>query len=133
MKERKEGRMLTREIKFRGKRVDNGEWVYGYYYMRETSQNAYIVLPISGIVWNVIPESVGQYTGLKDSNGTEIYEGDVVLRSGVDLCTIVWRADRCKYDFRYQVELMSPQWMNGIDDYYAKTELEVKGNIYENK
>ena len=75
---------------------------------------------------------VEQFTGLHDKNGKDIYDGDVVVRSGVDNCVIEWRADKCKYDFKYKVYLMSSQWMGGVDTYYAQQELEVIGNIHEN-
>lgn len=72
------------EIFCRGKRVDNGEWAFGYYAYSKKSNVAYIIVPAppknyeTFIFEKVIIETVGRYVGLTDRNDRKIFDGDIV-------------------------------------------------------
>lgn len=142
-----------REIVFRGKRLDNGEWTEGYLYEHEpalvgiASENdepepsQWFIARTGFADWNmprpveiaeVYPSTVGQYTGLKDKNGKRIFEGDIL---------------ESRYDDLYpdDVVIEVVQWFrNGwyirqgknlpdaLDEYGVLPYSEVIGNIHDN-
>lgn len=140
-----------REIKFRGKRVDNGEWIYGsliiepnmaefksiHSDLRNLGKSKYLIYPFDatqGRAIEVIPESVGEYTGKKDKNGKEIYEGDIVEASYPPTYT-----ERI-YDIRYIHDgfccfrnIENKKIIFEQLSIRGNESIEVIGNIYEDK
>ena len=131
---------MSREIKFRGLRVDGKGWVYGsliqkkgYYAIvifdkgHDAVYNAYLEL-------QVIPESVGQFTGIIDKDDVDIYEGDKCIRDGdKDVYIVSWNQQQAQYwlmPLNNSVFDFPRQLSNG---YLKLIKIKVVGNIHENK
>ncbi|WP_416997909.1 YopX family protein [Alistipes putredinis] len=86
-----------REIKFRGKRLDNGEWIYGSLlvsHFKDDKKERYFITQFSGnytFEHEVDPNTVGQFTGLRDKNGRDIWEGDIFKEDGSGIVRSVFR------------------------------------------
>lgn len=140
-----------REIIFRGKRVDNGEWVFGCL-INNLWVNHKIGKPVCYIIPNelpnekeyyydcwddvvswiedfeVVPETVGEFTSLKDKNNKEIYEGDVVkLSNSIRVMEVLkysfWLVQKDGGNNKFPICMITEDTLNS---------LEIIGNIYEN-
>lgn len=137
-----------RDILFKGKRKDNGEWVEGYYakvadYLSEKPIDLIfdldgLLLPhneIGGCI-DVESDTLGQFTGLYDKNGKKIFEGDVVKTKFGRLCIVEWFSTRayCGWDLRPVDTVDNIVHTKPPTEYdlWEDKNLEVVGNIHDN-
>lgn len=128
-----------REILFRGKSKDNGKWVEGFYHCvtdNYTPKNIHYITTFKRIdnveivltgPFEVIPETVGQYTGLKDKNGRKIFEGDIV-RYGTDIYEVVFET-RCGCGY-FGIKMSHIETWNFCNITPANL-MEIIGNIHD--
>lgn len=111
-----------KEILFKGKRVDNGEWTEGYLF--KSWDKVFLLWGMTGDCPNmeeVVPETVGQFTGLCDKNGKKIFEGDIVESPHGTQGVVEWQNAECAF-----LVNIGDDWQTMDDCPY-----EVVGNIYD--
>ena len=131
---------MEREILFRGKSLDKGEWVEGNYSIMLSGRVA--IQPIGRIVaYEVLPETVGQFTGLLDKNDNKIFEGDIIKFTNGRLLDVRFNRETLQWEL---TDVGVPDWeVNHLHNTLPLSELEVEtcygemtseivGNIHDN-
>ena len=121
-----------RTIKFRGKIKVTGKWMYGD--ITRLYEDEFMQIDISD--WDVFPETIGQFTGIVDRNGVEIYEGDIIQTYDSKGKPILHEVYYLENEARFATKLigyenlnegsLTQKWINELD-------FEVIGNIFDNR
>ena len=129
-----------REILFRGKRIDNGEWAYGSFLQVEHEDGSFTTAVFSkkdaGGDAEVAPSTVGQYTGLTDKSGKRIFEGDIVRyterRLGGEDISVMHPVTFDEGGFCAHHYFLNNWLRNGLCGNTKLEDIEVIGNVHDN-